>query len=160
MKITAEKLKEVISYDPETGIFTWKHRKARGGLAGHLDSNGYLTIRVDWILYGAHRLAWLYMTGSWPSGDIDHKDGDSANNRWANLRDATVSQNMANSKLSRGNTSGVKGVHWDKDNRKWRARIKVKYKSIHLGEFDCPAAAHFAYLVEADKQFGEFARAS
>ena len=124
--IDVVRLKELVDYDSETGIFTWKPRKwaygAKAGTeAGWRDWKGYVIITLDRVNYRAHRLAWLYMTGEWPSQDVDHKDRNKANNRWINLREATRSQNMGNQSLRDCNTSGVKGVSWDKKTGKWVA---------------------------------------
>ena len=157
--ITPERLRELIHYDPETGTFRWAMMRKGcrvGDIVGSIDSHGYRVIRLNWKIYNAHRLAWLYMTGVWPRNQIDHKDLNKSNNKWNNLREATYSQNQAN----RRPYSGLKGVSFFKRDRKWKAQIKVRGNAMHIGYYDCPAAAHFAYLIEADKHFGEFARAS
>jgi len=122
-ELTAERLREVLRYEPETGVFVWRVRAARrihvGAVAGNISpSSGYRFIGVDCRLYGAHRLAWLYMTGEWPKHQVDHVNMDCADNRWANLRDATCSQNTANSCVRINNKSGFKGVSWDKRRRR------------------------------------------
>ena len=99
--LTAEWLRAVLDYDPKTGLFHWRidrgGRKARiGALAGSFDATGYIQIMIDGKNYKAHRLAWLYVTGNWPIGDIDHLNGERANNRWSNLREATKSINQQN----------------------------------------------------------------
>jgi hypothetical protein len=101
------------------------------------------------------------VTGEWPPErlEVDHKDCDPSNNRWDNLRLATASQNQANKKVSRANTSGFKGVSWHKDDKRWRAQIRMGGKKVHLGSFDTPESAHRAYSEAAMKHYGEFARA-
>lgn len=164
--ITINNIKEKLSYNPETGIFVWKKRRMGpktnslpGSIAGYQhDNRGYIRIKLWGKSYYCHRLAWLYMTGEWPEKHIDHADGNTLNNKWSNLRAADKSQNGANKRLL-ANRTGLKGVTFDARRGLWRSRIHVRWKEIHLGRYDCPAAAHFAYLVAADKHFGEFARA-
>jgi hypothetical protein len=159
--ITAERLRELLHYDPETGVFTWRlpRRGVRAGYeAGASRSDGYRRIQVDGRVIYAHRLAWPYMTGEWPDAEIDHINGDPSDNRIVNLRPATRSQNSANGRKPSDNTSGLKGVSWHARGRKWRAQIVVNGKCRHLGLFDCPAAAHAAYLAATEKFFGEYAR--
>ena len=128
--LTQERLKEVLRYDPDTGLLT---RLASAGTvkagtvtAGGFDKDGYRKIAVDGCTHQVHRLAVLYMTGKYPTVHVDHRDHDKSNNRWKNLREATVSQNKQNSKLMRTNTSGVKGVHWCKTSQKWRGEVKCE----------------------------------
>lgn len=159
--LTAERLREVLDYNPDTGIFVWKIRTADrvkiGTEAGGVDEKGYVRIRVDGGRYRAHRLAWLYVKGVWPSMDIDHEDNNRANNRWFNLREATEGQNRANSRINRNSKTGIKGVReYGRD--RWIAGIRVNGKSQHLGIFECVAAAKLAYEVAAVKGFGQFAR--
>jgi hypothetical protein len=162
--LTAERLRNLLHYDPHTGQFTWL-AKARGGVTvgyvtGYRSKRGDIVITVDYVQRKAHRLAWLYMTGEWPKEDIDHKNGNSADNRWVNLREATVSQNLANQRIRSNNTSGFKGVTWDKAKRKWAAQIRVKGRHIHIGRFASAEEAHSAYCDAAKRHFGEFARAA
>jgi hypothetical protein len=161
--LTAERLRDLLDYDPVTGIFTWRMWRGgtahEGSVAGSLNTSGYLLIKVEGRLYGAGPLAWLYMTGSWPDVDIDHRDLDKANNRFENLRQATRPQNIQNTRVRKTNLTGLKGVtrHRECDGY-YIARITVAGERRYLGFFDCPVAAHLAYLIEADKAFGEFAR--
>ncbi len=113
--VTADRLKELLSYDPETGIFVWAKlsgRRARiGDRAGSFNlSLGYRVIGIDGERHYEHRLAWLYMTGEWPSEDLDHENCDKSDNRFSNLREATDSQNLANVANWAHNTSGLKGA--------------------------------------------------
>lgn len=159
-----ERLTEVLNYEPSTGLFRWKkrtsNRVAVGGVAGSLNPDGYIEIRVDGSLYLAHRLAFFYQTKSWPSEIVDHENLNRSDNRWDNLREATHSQNHANQTIPANNTSGFKGVVWYKRDQCWRAQIKVNGSMLHLGYFDDAEAASEAYNSAAIKYFGEFARAA
>lgn len=121
-----------------------------------LSRDRYRLITIDGRQYRAHQLAWLYMTGKWCPLVIDHRDGDSSNNRWSNLRSATLSQSNANRRLHRNNSCGLKGVSRDRGG--WRATIHKDRQKHHLGVFPTPQEAHAAYAKEARKLFGEFAR--
>jgi hypothetical protein len=157
--LTQSRLKELVRYDAETGIFTRMRATGRWGRfpAGSA-IGGCGDIVIAGKTHATYRLAWLYMTGEWPDHEVDHINGDPADNRWSNLRAATHAENGRNLKRSKANTSGLKGVHVHRRNRLWRARIAPSGKSICLGIYNCPAAAHFAYLVASDKHFGEFTR--
>lgn len=161
--LTAERLREVLSYDPLTGLFTWlvsRGKAKAGNAAGVLTDSGYVVIGVDSVRYYAHRLAWLYMKGEWPAGDLDHDNVRSDDNRWDNLRPATESQNGANRRVQRNNKLGVKGVcvHKVRKDRIYGAHIEVGGRSIYLGYFDTSEGAHAAYALAALKHFGDFAR--
>lgn len=138
-ELTAEKLRQVLHYSPETGDFTWKVRTSRrinvGDVAGSLGGGGYLQIRIQSRLYQAHRLAWLHTYGVWPKLDIDHINRNPKDNRLANLREVSHKQNQQNKSKSSHNTSGCQGVHWHKRDSKWVAQIRHNYKPIHLGYF-------------------------
>jgi hypothetical protein len=157
--ITAERLKEVLRYEPETGLF---YRLVRSGpsmpgsIAGGKCGNGYVLISIDNKQHYAHRLAWLYITGKMPENLIDHKNMDKADNRFQNLREATHSQNIANKK-SYGK-SGFKGVTWWARDNNWKAQIEVNGKNKHIGYFNTPEEAHEAYCVYQSQIAGEFAR--
>ena len=140
MAISLKRLKEILSYSPDTGIFTWKvsHPRAKAGSpAGAIDHYGYVVIRLDGVLYKAHRLAWLYVKGEWPTKNLDHINQIKCDNRISNLRSVGQSVNMHNARIKSTNKSGVAGVCWRQDRRKWCARIKIGYKNIFLGNFDC-----------------------
>ena len=148
--LTMERLHELLKYDPATGVFTWRkfrsnHAKA-GAVAGYTEEAEYCHIRIDGVLYKAHRLAWLYVYGAWPNFDIDHINQNKADNRIKNLREVNRSQNMQNVSISKGNKSGLRGVSWAKHANKWRACIHVNYKSIHLGYFKTAESAYAAYV--------------
>ena len=137
--ITAERLQELLHYDQETGIFTRKvstaHNVKVGDVAGCPDGHGYLLIRLQSRRYKAHRLAWLYIHGSWPNDQIDHINRNRSDNRIANLREVTNKQNGQNRSTQSSNTSGHPGVYWYKPYSKWRAQIMHNQKLIHLGYF-------------------------
>lgn len=142
-----EYLKGKIQYDPETGLFWWPKPKAgtkRGKPAGHLNTNGYVTIKIDGYPYKAHQLAWVYMTGEWPSLEIDHINRNRSDNRWNNLRHVSKSLNMANSKVRKDSTTGFKGVYLTSKGR-WKASICKDKKTHHLGYFDSKEEAGEAY---------------
>ena len=142
-----ERLKTLFVYDPSSGIFTRRVASGRHGchpagrVCGYTMQRGYVQIYVDGRRYMAHRLAWVYVYGRWPSGDIDHINQQKADNRIANLREATRAQNMQNVSLHRHNSSGRKGVCWHKPRAKWRAYIFNGYRQQHLGLFDTFADA-------------------
>lgn len=132
MTLTQERLKELLHYDPETGVFTWFVRRLRGNVP---NSSGYLTIKVDAKTYQAHRVAWLYAYGKFPANQIDHINHNRTDNRLVNLRCVTHRENTLNQKRPRSNTSGILGVHFAKDRGKWRAQIKIARHNIMLGTF-------------------------
>lgn len=153
----------VLSYDQDTGVFTWKVRrgpKKAGARAGNLSAHGYRQIEVLGIRYYEHRLAWFFVTGRWPDGLIDHRNGDPGDNRFENLREADPTQNRANSKLDVRSSSGVKGVHWSREAKKWRAQICVRGVVINLGVHNYKEDAAQAYAEAAERYFGEFARSA
>lgn len=168
-KPTAEYIRSILDYDPETGVFRWKHRtdvsskggwnrKYAGKITGCLDkSTGYVVIIINYKKYYAHILAWVFVTGEWPDNEIDHKDKVRSNNIFLNLRPATNSQQRMNSKLRSDNTSGIKGVSWRKDTKKWCVQIWVNNKKYNKGSYSTIEEAKAVYE-EAAKQFhGEFA---
>ena len=138
-ELTAEYLRSILDYNPDTGIFTWKvstsTRVKAGDVAGRLDGHGYLQIMVLSRLYKAHRLAWLHTHGVWPKDQIDHINRIRTDNRIANLRDVSRKQNLQNRSKSSNNTSGHTGVSWNKQRSKWQAQITHNYKTINLGFF-------------------------
>lgn len=163
--ITQSELMELLSYDPATGQFTWlkvhpnatKTRKDRS--AGSVNPSGYRIIGIRRRHYYAHRLAWLYVYGEWPRAKhLDHINGIQTDNRIANLREASPSQNAANGRRRSNNTSGFRGVAYHKGANKWIASIRHGGRSHYLGLFDAPQAAHEAYVREAIIHHGEFAR--
>lgn len=159
--LTAERARELLDYDPETGVFTWKvdrGPKKAGELAGVVAPRGYIKIRVDWNLHQAHRLAWLLTHGEWPTEHIDHINGNPSDNRISNLRQATQAQNLQNTRRRRDNKSGFKGVGFHNRKGCWRSEIRINGRRTFLGYFACPTAAHIAYCKAAKEHFGEYAR--
>jgi hypothetical protein len=163
--LTAEEARERLDYDPLTGAMRWKHdpkqsRSWNTRYAGteppSLDAYGYRRLSINDRPYKVHRLAWLMVTGDWPPHQIDHINGDRADNRFANLRPASKSLNGANAKRRTDNTIGLKGVRWDKRRNHWTATIQVNGKKLHLGRFESPETAHAAYLRAAQHHFGDF----
>lgn len=147
--ITQSRLKELLHYDPDTGVFTWLVSRQRircGDVAGCIRSDGYRKIGVVGKPYQAHRLAWLYMTGSWPKDGTDHRNGVKDDNRWDNLREATQCENNQNMAIPSTNTSGFMGVSWDAQAGKWKAAIGIAGRVKNIGRFTTPEAAHAAYL--------------
>lgn len=160
VKISHERLLQVVFYDPETGKF---HRRKASGIATREDGSinkhvGYRYICVDGQRYLAHRLAWFYMTGEWSSHRIDHRDTVKLNNKWSNLREATNSQNLQNSCIRKKNKCGFKGVYEERG--RWAASIACQGRKYYIGSFDSPQEAHAAYVAKAAVLHGEFARAA
>jgi hypothetical protein len=159
--VSQERLREMLEYDPSNGAFYWKIRRAwakAGSAAGSIGPNGYWRISINDRSISSHRLAWLYMTGEWPTVGIDHINSDKTDNAWTNLRLATPQQQQFNQRISSRNTSGLKGVSKNAKNGLWRADIMKNGKSKTIGYYDCRAAASFSYQIEADKLFGSYAR--
>jgi HNH endonuclease len=161
--ITIEKLKERLEYFPDEGFFRWKtsfgSRSPIGSVAGWSDGVGYKRIEIDGFAYKVHRLAWLWMTGTWPL-EVDHIDLDRSNNKWKNLREVNRQQNCFNSPARKNNRLGVKGVSFRKTGNyeRYIARIMVGGKPIRLGDFSTLDQAAKAYADGAKKMHGEFAR--
>lgn len=170
-----EELRKLLRYEPETGKLFWLPRP-EDMFATHLafvmwnkrfalkeafitdDGAGYKAGEIYTVRYKAHRVIWAIKTGEWPKAQIDHINGDRGCNRWGNLRLATPSENSMNSKIKVNNTSGVKGVWWNKRSRKWTACITVGGKRIFLGYYDDISKASIVYAEAAKKHHGEFAR--
>lgn len=152
--LTAEQLRELLNYDPETGIFTWRlvaKGRAVGSRAGTVHTAGYIQIcvgpRTDRLRIYAHRLAWLFTHGIWPSEDIDHINHDKSDNRIANLRELSRSLNQQNQIHGhKGSMTGLLGVVFNKKNGKFLARIHVNGRSKQVGTFESPEEAHAAYV--------------
>lgn len=162
--LTQERLKALLHYDPEAGLFTRLVSRSgpkskAGDVAGCDNGQGYIRIYVDGKPYKAHRLAWFYMTGEWVD-EVDHRNTVRSDNRWANLREATRGQNRTNCAAYRNNTSGHKGVSLYRRTGKWTAQIQKRGQKHFLGYFDTPEAAHEAYAKAANDLFGQFARAA
>lgn len=157
MSLTVERLKEVLHYDLNTGLFIWlkstNNKILIGSVAGGLDEKGYLRIKIDGKKYRAHRLAWFYVTGVWPI-EIDHKDLNKSNNKFNNLREATRSQNASNGKVRKHNRSGVRGVS-QRGNR-FYVEIMSNKKRYRIGVYNTLEEAKEAYNKAAVKYHGEF----
>lgn len=159
--LTLERLREVLDYDPATGIFVHKisrYRECVGSVAGYINKRGYAVITIDQVRYLAHRLAWFYVHSEWPHPMLDHKDTVRHHNWISNLRIATKTQNTANQKLRSDSRTGYKGVVFRRG--RWQGRIYLNQKQHCLGCFSSPEEAHAAYLKAASELFGEFARAA
>jgi len=149
--LSYEKLRRLFYYDPETGLFS---RLAGKRKVGSLTGNGYFCIKIGPAgsnrRYMAHRLAWFYTYGKWPNHEVDHINGNRLDNRIANLREATRSQNEFAAKKG-------KGIRWEPKRKKWLARIGVNWKQINLGRYATREEALAAYKKAAKEAFGEFA---
>jgi hypothetical protein len=145
--ITAERLRALLDYDPETGVFTWKVNRGGtakvGEVAGGVDAYGYICIRVNQRAYKAHRLAWLYTHGGLPIDQIDHINGVRADNRLSNLREVNNQRNAENRRSAR-NVFGFLGV--TRHRNRWKAQITVGGRAKYIGLFISPTEAHAAYL--------------
>lgn len=139
-ELTAERVREVWSYDPITGDLVWKISPANhiksGDVAGCLNKDGYIQCRFNKCTHLAHRLVFLWLYGRWPDGEIDHVNHLKTDNRIENLRDVSPQENDKNKKLAKNNNSGFTGVVWFKRTQKWRANIYVNKRCIHLGYFN------------------------
>jgi len=168
---TAARVRELLTYDPHTGVFRWRIDRRcgfegylgrrriaakAGSVAGHKSSDGRIYISIDDRKYLAHRLAWLLVKGAWPKG-IDHRDCDPSNNRWGNLRLATQAQNVRNARIRCNHPTGLKGVSFDKRRGTFYARIRLNGRGHHLGNFDHPEPAHAEYREAARRLHGRFA---
>ncbi len=137
--LTQTRLKKLVHYEPETGVFT--HLVSRqgcraGDIAGCVDGAGYWVIKLDQKRYYAQRLAWLYMMGEWPENEIDHRDRNRLHNRWVNLRPATDKQQAENRDLRSDSTSGFRGVTWREKKQRYEACIRHKGAYYSLGLHD------------------------
>lgn len=170
--LSQDYLRSILEYFPETGEFFWKDRgmfatknhssktwntRYAGKKAGRVMKNGYASICIDGQVYGAHRLAWIYVNGN-TKYQIDHKNMNPIDNRISNLRESTQSQNRFNTRKNSRNTSGYKGVCYNKASKKWQVSTFLNSKPIYVGLFNCPTAAHFAYIKYIKENHGEFAR--
>jgi hypothetical protein len=147
--LTSKRAREVLDYDPKSGVLS-----RNGKQAGGKGADGYRTVSVFGRRYRAARIVWLWMTGDWPKGDIDHINNDPMDDRWENLREASRVQNLANTRAR----SGLKGACWVSAKNKWKAQIRRDGKNRHLGYFDTPEEANAAYRDAALKAHGEFAQ--
>ena len=148
-KPTQKELKEQFHYDPDTGLFTPR---------AYIGKQGYALIKVNGMVQRAHRMAFLYITGNLPVNQIDHVNGIKADNRWANLREATNQQNSMNVGVIKSNTSGFKGVSFDKRAKvkKWQAHARIKGVKTYLGHYLTPEEASARYQAVIKALHGEF----
>lgn len=135
-------VKELLHYDPETGIFMWRKNRGRLAKANNVagcvhKKDGRVRIKLFGTSYLAHRLAWIYVYGTWPKHNIDHIDHNPRNNRIKNLRDVTKKENNKNQKLHKTNKSGFCGVHFEKESGKWVAQVRIEDKQKKLGRYKC-----------------------
>lgn len=148
----AKRLRFLLGYDPNTGVFRWAHPQSNrcsvGNIAGNINQRGYRRIAFDGQTYLAHRLAWFYVHGRWPVDRIDHIDGDCANNAIANLREATATENNWN--------NSSRGYHYSTRYKKFKTAIQVRGVRVSLGSFDSADEARSAYLAATVRYFGEF----
>jgi len=159
--VTREEVLDRLTYDEDTGVFTYRRKVGRGSVgsvAGNIGTRGYISIIISGRHYRAHRLAWLCVYGEFPTSDIDHIDGNRTNNARANLRLCTQSQNNANTGKRLNNKSGLKGVCWHSRAGKWGAQIKINGRQKHLGYFVDKYEAAAVYERALVQNYGEFAR--
>lgn len=159
---TAARVRQLLRYDPETGLFSWAERtgpysprwnaRFAGKQAGYSTATGYIAIKLDGHNISAHRIAWVMMTGRWPNV-VDHLNGNPSDNRWVNLRNVDMAANQRNQKRHRSNTSGRTGVSWDRFRGCWVAYIKVDGTQINLGGYDSFNSAVDA-RINAEKEYG------
>lgn len=155
--LTQSRLKELLNYNPDTGVFTYRVQKGSklpGEVAGWENTDKYIRIDVDNKRYSAHRLAWLYMTGKHPEIILDHINGIRGDNRWCNLRECNYNENAFHSKMKSNNKLGIKGV--TKEKYGYRARVMYMKKHISLGSYKTKEEAAAAYNKFAKENFGEF----
>ena len=154
-------VRETFNYDPATGHFYWRvtlsNRALAGSLAGTKQVNGYIYIRFDGKMILAHRLAWFYIHGVWPKDLIDHINGNRADNRLQNLREASLSQNAANGKVRSTNSSGIAGVSWDKSKNGWVASITVDGRQIkrRFKNLEDAIDCRMAFIAEHQGDYGK-----
>jgi len=147
VKVSVDELRRRLIYDSATGGLTWRIRVGTvvaGSEAGHIDRYGYRRLRINRVVLLAHRVVWALHFGKWPKDEIDHIDGNRANNHISNLRQATTAENAQNRKVHRNNTSGFPGV--SRSGGMWIARIRTPGERHCLGVFETPEAAYQSYL--------------
>ena len=171
--LTFEFVNQCLNYCPESGSLTWKDRprehfktkrgwsvfksQFKGNDAGTVNKQGYLQVCISHKLYRSHRIGWLLSTGKWPIHQIDHINNNRVDNRLCNLREATNTENSMNSGLRADNSSGIKGVSWNKRIQKWHARIYANKKFNHLGYFETTDEAKTTIQSHRKLHHGEFA---
>ncbi len=165
--LTIERLKEVLLYEPLTGLFYWRvlpHKSASnikvGDVAGSIENTGYIRVWIDGRRYQGHRLAWFYTYGVWPIDRLDHRDRVKSHNWIKNLREADDTQNSINRKVHANNLLGVRGIQMHKASGKYRPRIFIDGKHVSLGLFETLEEAIVAREKKAKEVFGEFAESA
>lgn len=156
-------LSRIFCYDGVSGRLYWKKNNGgrnpyAGKVAGCHSNKDGVVVRINGKIYCIHRVIWAISYSEWPRYDIDHIDGNAHNNRITNLRLAAPSQNQRNRPRQSNNKSGYKGVFFNKQKKKWQAKICINYEHHHLGFFDDPEIAYETYCEAAKKYHGEFAR--
>ena len=135
--ITCREIRKILHYDAKRGVWRWRVRPARhvqlGSIAGSVNSNGYRHIMINGKQYKSSRLAWFYIYGYFPENQVDHINRNPSDDRWCNLREVSHQCNIRNCGMRNDNTSGIKGVSWNKRDEKWQARVAVNGKSKSLG---------------------------
>ena len=158
--ITYKELIDILDYNPDSGIFTWKttrsSRAIKGSMAGTLTADGYISININRNIYRAHRLAWLYCFQEWPTNFLDHINGIKHDNSLNNLREVTKAENSYNIKGHKDSTTKVKGVYFNKLNNNYRAQIRYNGKTLSLGSFKTVEEASTAYINKAIELHGQF----
>ena len=157
-QLSAKELRRLLDYNPESGIFTRLIQRSNmkvGSVAGSIYPDGYAYIMINRERFLAHRLAWLYMTGSLPQMEIDHIDRDRSNNSWVNLRSVSTQQNSFNRSMQSNNKTGYKGVSFSKRENKFRAVITLNGKLHHLGYFSTAEEASQCYQKASLNLHGE-----
>lgn len=159
-QLTAERARALFDYEPETGLLRNRERRSSrapaGAVAGGITPYGYRSVSVDSVRHQAHRVVWLIVHGSWPTADLDHINGVKADNRIANLREASRAENMANRRMSRISKHGAVGVSKVVTGPNYRAQIKAGGRLVHLGVFPTVEEASAAYLAAEASLRGEF----
>lgn len=151
-KLTQARLKELLHYDPETGVFTWRVKKGRaeaGSAAGTRHNAGYTTLKIDGVKYLRHRCVWLYEYGRWPREEVDHVNGDRGNDTLENLRECSSAENKQNIPLHGRRPGRLLGAVLTRG--RWRATIRIRGQAVCVGHFDTPEEAHKAYLAAKEK---------
>jgi hypothetical protein len=157
----AQYLRSILTYEPDTGNLICKVQRGPlhvGDIAGSIHPNGYHQIGIGRQVFRSHLIIWKMVTGLDTDNPIDHADTDKSNNRWNNLREATVSQNRANTRTPRNNRSGVKGVYWCEKNQRWIATFRKDFKIYHVGSFKSLDEARIAFRKKYSEIHGEYAR--
>jgi hypothetical protein len=162
MSLKPERVRELFVYDRATGILRWAVAKGSrvkaGDVAGTLNNKGYLTVQINGGRYQVHRVVWVLLHGAWPANEIDHVNGDKADNREQNLREASNAENHRNRGVAVNSTTRITGVYWNQRLGKWQAAITFEGNRIHLGVFADRNDAIAARANAQRKYFGNFSR--